>query len=161
MREAQIISAVLARVSIPVLHSAAAIKTLCDIAAEQASQQSECVSATNYMLKVLLEKKYALRKFRCKDSFQLLSFWGLTWLAAWQCVDSLVFHFLRYAATASPGDSAPKSLPVIFHQCMLVFAQRYRNDSECHSSSPHLRCSVLTHCLQLLKTSERLCWTCS
>lgn len=62
LREAQIISAVLARVSIPVLHSAAAIKTLCDIAAEQASQQSECVSATNYMLKVLLEKKYALRK---------------------------------------------------------------------------------------------------
>jgi hypothetical protein len=61
LREAQIISAVLARVSIPVLHSAAAIKTLCDIAAEQASQQSECVSATNFMLKVLLEKKYALR----------------------------------------------------------------------------------------------------
>ena len=63
LREAQIISAVLARVSIPVLHSAAAIKTLCDIAAEQASQQSECVSATNFMLKVLLEKKYALRTY--------------------------------------------------------------------------------------------------
>lgn len=61
LREAQIVSAVLTRVSIPVLHSAAAIKTLCDIAAEQASQQSECVSATNYMLKVLLEKRYALR----------------------------------------------------------------------------------------------------
>ncbi|KAL2135970.1 hypothetical protein VTI74DRAFT_6019 [Chaetomium olivicolor] len=107
LREAQIISAVLARVSIPVLHSAAAIKTLCDIAAEQASQQSECVSATNYMLKVLLEKRYAL---------------------PWQCVDSLVFHFLRYAAAARDGESAPKALPVIFHQCMLVFAQRYRND---------------------------------
>lgn len=106
LREAQIISAVLARVSIPVLHSAAAIKTLCDIAAEQASQQSECVSATNLMLKVLLEKKYAL---------------------PWQCVDSLVFHFLRYAASARDGDG-PRSLPVIFHQCMLVFAQRYRND---------------------------------
>ncbi|EAQ88062.1 hypothetical protein CHGG_04681 [Chaetomium globosum CBS 148.51] len=106
LREAQIISAVLARVSIPVLHSAAAIKTLCDIAAEQASQQSECVSATNFMLKVLLEKKYAL---------------------PWQCVDSLVFHFLRYAASARDGDG-PRSLPVIFHQCMLVFAQRYRND---------------------------------
>lgn len=64
LREAQIISAVLARVSIPVLHSAAAIKTLCDVAAEQASQQSECVSATNYMLKVLLEKRYALRMCR-------------------------------------------------------------------------------------------------
>ncbi|KAK4103635.1 Bystin-domain-containing protein [Parathielavia hyrcaniae] len=107
LREAQIISAVLARVSIPVLHSAAAIKTLCDIAAEQASQHSECVSATNYMLKVLLEKRYAL---------------------PWQCVDSLVFHFLRYAAAAREGDAVPNSLPVIFHQCMLVFAQRYRND---------------------------------
>ncbi|KAK4150914.1 Bystin [Chaetomidium leptoderma] len=107
LREAQIVSAVLARVSIPVLHSAAAIKTLCDIAAEQASQQSECVSATNYMLKVLLEKKYAL---------------------PWQCVDSLVFHFLRYTAAARDGDSVPRDLPVIFHQCMLVFAQRYRND---------------------------------
>lgn len=74
MREAQIISAVLARVSIPVLHSAAAIKTLCDIAAEQASQQSECVSATNYMLKVLLEKKYALRKFRCRIPFNCFRF---------------------------------------------------------------------------------------
>ena len=61
LREAQIISACLARVSIPVLHSAAAIKTLCDIAAEQVSQQSESVSATNYLLKVLLEKRYALR----------------------------------------------------------------------------------------------------
>ncbi|KAG7287883.1 hypothetical protein NEMBOFW57_007400 [Staphylotrichum longicolle] len=110
LREAQIISAVLARVSIPVLHSAAAIKTLCDIAAEQASQQSECVSATNYMLKVLLEKRYAL---------------------PWQCVDSLVFHFLRYASAARDireGNTAPGPLPVIFHQCMLVFAQRYRND---------------------------------
>ncbi|KAK3318518.1 Bystin-domain-containing protein [Apodospora peruviana] len=114
LREAQIIAAVLTRVSIPVLHSAAAIKTLCDIAAEQASQQSECVSATNYLLKVLLEKQYAL---------------------PWQCIDSLVFHFLRYAATANaevrPGaanTAAARALPVIFHQCLLAFAQRYRND---------------------------------
>lgn len=54
-------------------------------------------------------------------------------LAAWQCVDSLVFHFLRYASAARDireGNTAPGPLPVIFHQCMLVFAQRYRNDSE-------------------------------
>ncbi|KAM7189711.1 Bystin [Naviculisporaceae sp. PSN 640] len=114
LREAQIIAAVLTRVSIPVLHSAAAIKTLCDIAAEQASQQSECVSATNYLLKVLLEKKYAL---------------------PWQCIDSLVFHFLRYAATANAevragttSAAVARQLPVIFHQCLLAFAERYRND---------------------------------
>jgi essential nuclear protein 1 len=58
------VSGVLARVSIPVLHSAAAIKTLCDIAAEQASQNSECVSATNLLLRTLLEKKYALRRLK-------------------------------------------------------------------------------------------------
>ncbi|KAM7218590.1 Bystin [Rhypophila decipiens] len=114
LREAQIVAAVLTRVSIPVLHSAAAIKTLCDIAAEQASQQSECVSATNFLLKVLLEKKYAL---------------------PWQCIDSLVFHFLRYAATANAevragttSSAAARQLPVIFHQCLLAFAERYRND---------------------------------
>ncbi|KAK3390938.1 Bystin-domain-containing protein [Podospora didyma] len=108
LREAQIISACLARVSIPVLHSAAAIKTLCDIAAEQVSNQSESVSATNFLIKVLLEKRYAL---------------------PWQCVDSLVFHFIRYAASTREVDmTGNKSLPVIFHQCMLVFAQRYRND---------------------------------
>ena len=45
-------------------------------------------------------------------------------------MDSLVFHFLRYAASARDGENAPKALPVIFHQCMLVFAQRYRNDSK-------------------------------
>ena len=75
LREAQIISAVLARVSIPVLHSAAAIKTLCDIAAEQASQQSESVSATNFMLKVLLEKKYALRKFKHSRLSRFRTLW--------------------------------------------------------------------------------------
>lgn len=108
LREAQIISAVLARVSIPILHSAAAIKTLCDIAAEQVSHQSESVSATNFLIKVLLEKRYAL---------------------PWQCVDSLVFHFIRYAAATRDVDmTGAKSLPVIFHQCLLVFAQRYRND---------------------------------
>ncbi|KAK4166814.1 Bystin-domain-containing protein [Cladorrhinum sp. PSN259] len=107
LREAQIISAVLSRVSVPVLHSAAAMKALCDIAAEQASQKSECVSATNYLLKVLLEKRYAL---------------------PWQVIDSLVFHFIRYASSVRDVDSVPDSLPVIFHQCLLVFAQRYRND---------------------------------
>ncbi|KAK4193687.1 Bystin [Podospora australis] len=107
LREAVIVSAVLARVSIPVLHSAAAIKELCDIAAEQVSQRSEAVSATNYMLKVLLEKRYAL---------------------PWQCLDSLVFHFLRYAAAARDEENTHADLPVIFHQCMLIFAQRYRND---------------------------------
>ncbi|ATY63311.1 bystin [Cordyceps militaris] len=118
IREAHILSAVLARVSIPVLHSAAAIKGLCDIAAQEASQNSEGGGATNMFLKTLLEKKYAL---------------------PFQAIDALVFHFLRFrsvdpasvqedeAMAGVSGDLRTK-LPVIWHQCLLVFAQRYKGD---------------------------------
>ena len=63
---------------------------------------------------------------------------------AWQCIDALVFHFLRYASMAREGDGAPKALPVIFHQCLLVFAQRYRNDSKLSLMTPQHR-SFHTH----------------
>jgi essential nuclear protein 1 len=58
LREAHILGGILTRVSIPVLHSAAALKGLCDIAAEQASQKTEGSGATNVLIRVLLEKKY-------------------------------------------------------------------------------------------------------
>ena len=61
LREAHIISGVLVRVSIPVLHSAAALLRLTEIAAEQTSSiSSEAAGATNVFIRVLLEKKYAL-----------------------------------------------------------------------------------------------------
>ncbi|KAK8105984.1 Bystin-domain-containing protein [Apiospora kogelbergensis] len=122
LREATIISAVLSRVSIPVLHSAAALKGLCDIAAEQASSQgTEAAGSTNVFIKTLLEKKYAL---------------------PYQVLDALVFHFLRFRsqdpASVKEGDvmmdisderaAMQHKLPVIWHQCLLAFAQRYRND---------------------------------
>jgi essential nuclear protein 1 len=118
LREAHIVSSVLARVSIPVLHSAAALLRLCDIAAEQSSMSTEGGGATNIFIRVLLEKKYAL---------------------PYKVIDALVFHFLRFrAADPTTGDdtmadvSGPKSkdlkLPVLWHQSLLVFAQRYRND---------------------------------
>jgi len=120
LREAHIISAVLARVSIPVLHSGAAIKGLCDIAALESSAGTEGGGATNVFIKTLLEKKYAL---------------------PYQVIDSLVFHFLRFRsvnpAAIKEGDlanmhderaSAQAKLPVIWHQCLLAFAQRYRNE---------------------------------
>ena len=107
----------------PVLHSAAAIKGLCDIAAQESSAGTEGGGATNIFIKALLEKKYAL---------------------PYQVIDSLVFHFLRFrsvdpasvtpedAAGAMNGMAGPGSkdmkLPVIWHQCLLAFAQRYRND---------------------------------
>ncbi|KAI0132737.1 Bystin-domain-containing protein [Xylariales sp. AK1849] len=120
LREAHIISAVLVRISIPVLHSAAALKGLCDIAAEEASAGTEGGGATNVFIKALLEKRYAL-------PFQVL--------------DALVFHFLRFRsvdpASVTEGDAMDTSgeraatrakLPVIWHQTFLVFAERYRND---------------------------------
>jgi essential nuclear protein 1 len=115
LREAHIIAAVLARISIPVLHSAAAIKGLCDIAAQEASQGTEGGGATNIFLKTLIEKGYAL---------------------PWQVIDSLVFHFLRFRnvdpneMSERAANAAMKQLPVIWHQSLLAFAQRYRNDSK-------------------------------
>ncbi|KAH7248861.1 Bystin-domain-containing protein [Fusarium redolens] len=119
LREAHIISAVLTRISIPVLHSAAALKGLCDIAAQEASHGTEGGGATNIFIKALLEKKYAL---------------------PFQVIDALVFHFLRFRsvdpASVQVGDAmsglaegdARTKLPVIWHQSLLAFAQRYKGD---------------------------------
>jgi essential nuclear protein 1 len=125
LREANIISSVLVRVSIPVLHSAAALLRLCEIAAEQSSSVStESAGACNIFIRVLLEKKYAL---------------------PFKAVDALVFHFLRFRnskPTIGDGDAEMSGarndltqavfkddkLPVLWHQCLLVFAQRYKND---------------------------------
>lgn len=138
LREAHIISSVLQKVSIPVIHSAVALAKLCEIAAEQMAMDTEAAGATNIIIRVLLEKKYAL---------------------PYQTIDALVFHFLRFktaAATfaneamdvenpASRKDDpfAPTKgmirdslsvkaairgrLPVIWHQCFLAFAQRYKD----------------------------------
>lgn len=125
LREAHIISSVISRVSIPVLHSAAALLRLCEIAAEQTSSSlaSEGTGATNMFIRVFLEKKYAL---------------------PYKVIDGLVFHFLRFRAadgtfpgaadqngdTNMSSEAAAKyhKLPVLWHQSLLVFAQRYRND---------------------------------
>jgi essential nuclear protein 1 len=118
-REAHIIASVVAKVSIPVLPSAGAIYRLCDIAAEQMSQDPEAAGPVNIFIRTLLEKKYAL---------------------PYKVIDSLVFHFLRFRAVgAANGDAMEVEsaggdlggtgrLPVIWHQCLLSFAQRYRND---------------------------------
>lgn len=118
LREAHIVSSVIARVSIPVLHSAAALLRMCDLAAEQSLKSLESTGAVNMFIRVFLEKKYAL---------------------PYKVIDALVFHFLRFRAsdngedammTDGPSGSGAKhyKLPVLWHQCLLVFAQRYRND---------------------------------
>ena len=74
---------------------------------------------------------------------------------AWQVVDSLVFHFLRFrsvdpasvkddeAMNGIPEAAIADSRPVLFHQGLLAFAQRYRNDSR-HSPRTGSRLEILT-----------------
>ncbi|GAB7363956.1 hypothetical protein MBLNU230_g4518t1 [Neophaeotheca triangularis] len=125
LREATIVASVLARVSIPVLHSATALYRLCEISAEQMQHDPESAGGCNILIRTLLEKKYAL---------------------PYRVVDALVFHFLRFRATdtgtdVSMGGTAPTpltgpnsksavkgKLPVLWHQCLLAFAQRYKNE---------------------------------
>ena len=123
LREAHIISGVLVRVSVPLLHSGAAIKHLCEIAAQESSVGTEGGGATNIFIKAFLDKKYAL---------------------PYQVIDALVFHFLRFRSEdpasvtesnmgeAMEGVSGSGSkdirLPVIWHQTLLAFAQRYRDN---------------------------------
>jgi len=110
LREAHIISSVLAKIKIPALHSAAALLRLCEISAEQTSSiNSEAAGAANIFIRVLLGKKYAL---------------------PYKVVDALVFHFLRFRGTKDEEALGSKEarLPVLWHQSLLIFAQTYRNE---------------------------------
>ena len=91
LREAVVLASLLAKVSVPVLHSSAALLKLAEM---------EYTGANSIFIRVLLDKKYAL---------------------PYRVIDSLVFHFLRFK-------SDPRTMPVLWHQSLLVFAQRYKND---------------------------------
>lgn len=98
LREAVIASSILTKVSVPALHSAAALMRLAEF-----EYYSGPISL---FIKVLLDKKYAL---------------------PYKVVDSVVFHFMRFR-TPKVASTADKKLPVMWHQAFLVFAQRYKND---------------------------------
>lgn len=72
LKEAQIVGSVLARISVPVLHSAAALLRLCEM---------EYTGPTSVFIKVLIDKKYAL---------------------PYKVVDALVFHFMRFKTYDGP-----------------------------------------------------------
>jgi len=91
LREAVIISSVIQKVSIPVLHSAACMLKIAEM---------DYNGANSIFLRVLLDKKYAL-------PFRVL--------------DALVAHFVRF-------QSDRRELPVLWHQALLVFIQRYKQD---------------------------------
>ena len=99
LKEAAIIASVIAKVSIPVLHSAVALLKLCEM---------EYSGPHSLFLRVLLDKKYAL---------------------PYRVVDGLVFHFIRLAKSAKrPLNPRERALPVLWHQALLVFVQRYKTD---------------------------------
>eukprot|EP01090_Pellita_catalonica_P020858 TRINITY_DN7652_c0_g1_i1.p1 TRINITY_DN7652_c0_g1~~TRINITY_DN7652_c0_g1_i1.p1 ORF type:complete len:450 (-),score=106.44 TRINITY_DN7652_c0_g1_i1:97-1446(-) len=91
LREAAIIASVIAKCSIPALHSAVAIMKLA---------QLEYSGANSLFLRVLLDKKYSL---------------------PFKVIDVLVEHFVRFRFIR-------QKLPVLWHQALLVFVQRYKND---------------------------------
>ncbi|KAK0568461.1 snoRNA-binding rRNA-processing protein [Tilletia horrida] len=108
LKEAAILASVLTKVSIPVLHSAAALLRLAEM---------EYTGPTSLLIRVLLDKKYAL---------------------PYKVVDALVFHFLKFAQEGSgvevdrsgleAGVKGERRMPVLWHQSLLVFAQRYKQD---------------------------------
>ncbi|KAF5093677.1 hypothetical protein D0Z00_003928 [Geotrichum galactomycetum] len=98
LREAVIAASILTKVSVPALHSAAALMRL--------SEFEYYSGPISLFIKVLLDKKYAL---------------------PYKVVDSVVFHFMRFRAPKTTN-KAEQNLPVMWHQALLVFAQRYKND---------------------------------
>ncbi|XP_054718715.1 bystin-like [Uloborus diversus] len=91
LREATIFGSVLAKCSIPILHSSAALLRIADM---------DYNGANSIFMRILLEKKYAL---------------------PFRVVDAVVAHFLRFK-------NDDRQLPLLWHQCLLTFAQLYKND---------------------------------
>ncbi|CAI4056023.1 snoRNA-binding rRNA-processing protein ENP1 SKDI_02G3550 [Saccharomyces kudriavzevii IFO 1802] len=100
VREATIAGSVLAKVSVPALHSSAALSYLLRLPFSP---------PTTVFIKILLDKKYAL---------------------PYQTVDECVYYFMRFRILddGSNGEDATRVLPVIWHKAFLTFAQRYKND---------------------------------
>nr|CAG4649294.1 EOG090X058P [Scapholeberis mucronata]SVE93588.1 EOG090X058P [Scapholeberis mucronata] len=91
LREAIIVGSVIARCSIPVLHSAAAILKLAEM---------HYSGSNSIFIRIFLEKKYAL---------------------PFRVVDAVVHHFVKFQMDT-------REMPVLWHQALLTFSQRYKSD---------------------------------
>ncbi|TFK29267.1 cell adhesion protein byn-1 [Coprinopsis marcescibilis] len=99
LKEAAIIASILAKVKVPVLHASAALLRIAEM---------DYSGPNSLFIRVLIDKKFDL---------------------PYKVLDALVFHFIRLSNTykaASRGDA--EKLPVLWHQSLLVFAQRYASD---------------------------------
>ncbi|KAI6004177.1 Bystin-domain-containing protein [Pisolithus albus] len=99
LKEAAVVASIVAKKKVPVLHSAAALLRIA---------QMDYAGPNSLFIRVLVDKKYQL---------------------PYKVVDALVFHFIRLSNTykaRSRGDS--EKLPVLWHQSLLAFCQRYSPD---------------------------------
>ncbi|KAF8914150.1 cell adhesion protein byn-1 [Gymnopilus junonius] len=99
LKEATIIASILARTKVPVLHASAALLRIAEM---------DYTGPNSLFMRVLIDKKFEL---------------------PYKVVDAIVFHFIRLSNTykaKTRGDS--EKLPVLWHQSLLVFAQRYASD---------------------------------
>jgi essential nuclear protein 1 len=91
LREALIVASVLAKNSVPMLHSSAALLRIAEM---------DYTGANSIFIRTLLDKKYAL---------------------PYRVVDAIVFHFARFMTD-------DRDMPVLWHQSLLTFVQRYKED---------------------------------
>ncbi|KIJ26986.1 hypothetical protein M422DRAFT_216042 [Sphaerobolus stellatus SS14] len=99
LKEAAIIASVLSNAKIPMLHSAAALARLASL--------PKYSGPSSLFIRVLLDKKYAL---------------------PFQTLDLLVHYFVRISNTYKAGLGESEELPVLWHQSLLVFCQRFAPD---------------------------------
>ncbi len=120
LREAAIVASVLQRVSIPVHHAAVAIHklaTMHQVETTSAVLLLEYSGATSIFLKTLFNKKYSLPAPVINSVIRYFT------------------NFLHYNAngklngtgTATTTTATTIVLPVLWHQALLVFIQRYKN----------------------------------
>ncbi|OMH79676.1 hypothetical protein AX774_g6891 [Zancudomyces culisetae] len=111
LKECVIVGSVLAKVSIPVLHSAAALLQLSG--SDNGDTDSTYNGAKAIFIRILLDKKYAL---------------------PYKVIDSLVYYFISFQninnsnKNFNGGVASDMKLPVLWHQSLLVFSQRYKRD---------------------------------
>lgn len=99
LKEAAIIASVIAKKKVPVLHSAAALLRIANM---------DYTGPNSLFIRVLIDKKYQL---------------------PYKVVDALVFHFIRLSNTyKARGRGDTQKLPVLWHQSLLAFCQRYAPD---------------------------------
>lgn len=91
LREAVVVGSIIQKVSIPPLHSSAALMKLAEM---------DYCGTTSYFMKLFLDKKYAL---------------------PYRVLDAVVEHFMRFLDDT-------RIMPVIWHQALLAFVQRYKNE---------------------------------